>query len=370
MKHASALKQIPPLFFYAAALIAGISWQCNIFCPQIYQISGILLSLLIFIAYQFSAVRFTLIIPGIIFSFFIGALRSCIHEYTLQNAQQRLCNRQLTVLGTVLDNETDGKRCTIELQAVMADGYACSQPNISIQIQSKDRLICTRGDHVLIPKLQLRSATKNYFKKQNIFASATCNATTIKTIKQQSCNIYTRNMRWLDTQRAAVLQSVQTQCRPETFSLLSSLFFGCNNATDLLREEFQWWGISHYLARSGLHLVIFVMMLQWLFIWLPCTITTRRFFAIVCIALYALFSWTSVSFARSILMIYALFLCYYFQIRSHAIHNVSLACCIILFYNPAYLITLDFQLSFALTLALALFNDAMIFRKVQLHLKS
>jgi hypothetical protein len=51
-----------------------------------------------------------------------------------------------------------------------------------------------------------------------------------------------------------------------TFALFSSLFLGNRTAIKQDLEEqkplFKVWGISHFLARSGLHLLIFIMLLQ------------------------------------------------------------------------------------------------------------
>ena len=133
--------------------------------------------------------------------------------------------------------------------------------------------------------------------------------------------------------------------------------------SDILYEQFQWWGISHYLARSGLHLVMFVFILHMLFMFIPIPFLLRQLVVTCCIATYMLFSWSSVSFIRSLLMIFCYLLCSMFRMQQHGLHTISLACCIILLYNPTFLFALDFQLSFGLTLALILLHQVNYIKK-------
>ena len=117
------------------------------------------------------------------------------------------------------------------------------------------------------------------------------------------------------------------------------------------KDYFKQWGISHYLARSGLHVVIFVMIWQTLLALLPLPLRTKNLFLILLIICYALLSWSSVSFERALLMFLLYRIACLLGYASHYIHVITLTT---LRTYPQSIASLffDFQLSFGLPLPL------------------
>src|SRR3990167_3930800 len=127
---------------------------------------------------------------------------------------------------------------------------------------------------------------------------------------------------------------------------------------------FQQWGLSHVLARSGLHLVIFVFIWRWLLNFLPLSFYRKNLLLLFISLVYALCSWPSVSFIRAWYALIFYFFCALFLRRpSHTLHIISLVYCIILFLNPLQLFFLDFQLSFLLTYALTWMGELSLLAK-------
>jgi ComEC/Rec2-related protein len=173
--------------------------------------------------------------------------------------------------------------------------------------------------------------------------------------------------RYLANWKNNIYLTLQNKMSTKTFALFSSIFLG-NRANvkkemDYAKEPFKIWGTSHYLARSGLHLVIFVLVWQFLLSLIPIVFWIKQIILISLISTYSLFSWSSVSFERALLM----FLIYKFCIisgkPSHYVHLIILVTGIVLILNPLQLFFLDFQLSFGLTFALAWFNHMQTHKK-------
>jgi competence protein ComEC len=146
----------------------------------------------------------------------------------------------------------------------------------------------------------------------------------------------------------------------KTSAFFSSLFLGYKKVDEremsLLKEHFKWWGISHYLARSGLHMVIFSFVLHLFLRVIPITFLYKQIILLVLSLLYFFLSFPSVSFNRAFLTFLLFKMCILTQQQTHPLHLFTLTTFIILLINPWQLFFLDFQLSFGLTFALIWLN--------------
>jgi hypothetical protein len=142
------------------------------------------------------------------------------------------------------------------------------------------------------------------------------------------------------------------------YLLFDSLFLGFRSSCDeykSIKHNFQQWGIAHYLARSGLHLVAITFLLNLLLCFLPLGLTFKNLLLFFIIVFYALSSQLSISFVRALLIFCLYLVCSFLMIIPHRLHLIQLTGFIILLINPCELFFLDFQLSFALTFFIALF---------------
>jgi competence protein ComEC len=165
--------------------------------------------------------------------------------------------------------------------------------------------------------------------------------------------------RWIDEIRTTILKGVCSCLDRSTQALYASLFLGNRSAKkdelDKVADEFRAWGISHYLARSGLHMVIFASLWSLLLNMLPLANIVKILLLCIITALYATLSWSSISFIRALSAFVAYKLYSLLRIPAHSIHVFSLVCYFVLLDNPTQLFFLDFQLSFGLTFGIAWF---------------
>ncbi len=163
--------------------------------------------------------------------------------------------------------------------------------------------------------------------------------------------------RWVHTYKTNLFESIKKKCSMPTFTYFASLFLGERSTNkkflDHASEQFKFWGISHYLARSGLHMVIFVLLWQFLLRLLPLGYMIKEISLFALGIIYYLFSWSSISFIRAFLIFSFYKWCNIANRLSHFLHILAITTSLALLYNPLYLFFLDFQLSFLLTFALA-----------------
>lgn len=130
------------------------------------------------------------------------------------------------------------------------------------------------------------------------------------------------------------------------------------------RQWFNNWGIAHYLARSGLHLVIVVILLQFLLGLIPLHYLGKRILLGGYLLIYALLSWPAISFTRALLMVALGYGADFVSRPYQALHLVTVATYVVLLAQPTNLFYADFQLSFGLTFALAWANHVHKQRKL------
>jgi len=155
-------------------------------------------------------------------------------------------------------------------------------------------------------------------------------------------------------------ERIATACKQKmpapTFAFFSAIFLGNKQVvkkdmTDV-KYQFTIWGVAHILARSGLHLSVIILIWYFLLSMLYLPFFIKHGLGFLLILLYHCTSWAGVPFLRS-LFTYSLYEgCLLLNIKSHPLHLFTLACIIMLMYNPTQLLFLDFQLSFGLTYAL------------------
>lgn len=167
--------------------------------------------------------------------------------------------------------------------------------------------------------------------------------------------------RTLHAIKSDLLASIQKKCSQGTFTLFSSVFLGNRNYVkkqyQAIKERFHHWGIMHFLARSGLHLILFIFLLQLFLQVIPIPLITKHLCVACATVVYALFSWQSVSFSRALAAFGWYTVCRISGLQINAAHIMISLVCLFLLHNPFLLFSLDFQLSFGLTFILSLINQ-------------
>jgi ComEC/Rec2-related protein len=163
--------------------------------------------------------------------------------------------------------------------------------------------------------------------------------------------ILPRPREWRAATRAKFLKQLQKKIPPKTFSLFSSLFLGNKSGNKPLKNnKFKYWGIMHHLARSGLHIALFIMILAALLSMIPLPIKIP--ICAICCIIYTILSWPSTPFVRAILALLIIQTGKILYKQTNILYTLIIITIATLTITPAQLFFLDFQLSFAIAISL------------------
>lgn len=173
--------------------------------------------------------------------------------------------------------------------------------------------------------------------------------------------------KWINNKKNNILNSMELKMSPVLFATFSSIFLGNKNVSKKIGEEtrnkFKEWGILHILARSGLHLVIFLLICELMLKFIPIYFFIKQIIILILSFIYMLLSWSSVSFIRAFYALILYKICPFLHKKADAVHIVTIICLFIIILNPSQIFFLDFQLSFLLTFALAFISKTSMSKK-------
>lgn len=166
--------------------------------------------------------------------------------------------------------------------------------------------------------------------------------------------------------RNSIMFRISHKLLPLTNTLFTWLFLGLSTQdedTHCLKEQCKSWGISHYLARSGLHVGMMLVVWQILFAYVPLPLLLKELLLLLILLLTTFLSWPSISFSRAATS-YIFLKCYSLtRISIHPFHTSFLTCFLFLLYNPLYLFNVSFQLSFLGVFLLIWIQEIELLRK-------
>lgn len=354
------------LFYVTLSLIAGISMQF-LHLPFGLQSLIIIIPILAGLTYKELGNHHNLLFYILPFFFFCGSFLCFWQLESQKKFYKQFCNQLVDIKATVssfenIQNPRFKYKIIVDLNQIKQnktpDEYKNSSNSIALYVRSKNDLEV--GDYIQMHELTFKDISnqsfKNYLAKEKIVATLFLEHFEYTLIEKPWFNL-NKSIFYL---REAIFKSLQTKMNRESFALFSSIFLGNRSSVkkemDTKKESFKIWGTSHYLARSGLHLVIFVIIWHFILSLLPLSYRIKQIFLVTLILLYALLSWSSVSFERALLMVIIYKFCLLTNTPSHYVHLIVLVTFGVLLINPLQLFFLDFQLSFGLTFALAWFN--------------
>ncbi len=344
---------IPPSIFYTLTLIFGIlSAYYGIISLMIAAAAlGVLLTLAIKHNY-FSLKKVFIFL--LCFAFGAGRLLLTIH-----NRENLFPLYHVTLEGTV-ESVSFSKTAPWHYQITLNTKRIYNQHQwqkspCTLSIYTYKKPHCSVSDliHCSIDQIQLpKGDFKWYAYKEGIDASIFQKQITLSILKHPQHSF----QRWISEKRKLLHIALSKKMKPKTFALFSSLFLG-NRTTikDDLEDQkpsFKLWGISHFLARSGLHLLIFIMILEKIISIIPTRFFFKQFFLLSISFIYFLFSWPSVSFNRAFYTFLFVKITALFALPLHSMHALAVVAFCILIKSPLQLFFLDFQLTFLLTLTL------------------
>lgn len=228
-------------------------------------------------------------------------------------------------------------------------------------IFTKEKPQCQPGDLVTAHDLYCQPTTNNkyelYLLKEGIAASVFCGNPRIS-IEQQQAQPW-RN--WVQHRKLAIINTLRNKMPKTTYALWSSLLLGYKDtpkdALKHIKQNFKYWGISHYLARSAMHVIIFLGLFLWVLKQLPINYFIKELITTFLLGGYFLLSWTGISFTRSCIIFCLYKICIFLNLQIRPLYLLLLTTLSVLLINPAQFWFLDFQLSFGLTCALAWYSE-------------
>ncbi len=296
--------------------------------------------------------------------FFIFSIAIIRYQQSIQSPLPFKELKNIYLQGTVLDKTFSSNNTSPYKTLFFIKNFYYKnikhKANFSVYIYTKEKNKCWVDDEIICGPIDIKKPTNEqllYLGKEGVAASIFCSKLDFKILNHPKKSW--RN--WIFWQRELLQIKLRKKMDAATFSLFSSVFMGNKNSVakklDLYKNNFKLWGISHHLARSGLHLIIFIWIWHFMLNFLPLPFLYKHIFIFFITLIYTLFSWTSVSFLRAIIM-YIFYKCALFSgHKIRALHILLITCLFLLFYNPLYLFGLDFQLSFLLSFLLLWINE-------------
>lgn len=280
----------------------------------------------------------------------------------IESSETLITESPLSGKATVLDctSATRRYKTCLTLQITSLSEIALpKRTTLRIYLKSRYRLL--PGDQITFKNLTLKKNTNASFQwylyKEGIVGSLYTDKLLYKKIHRPKISF----SRWRSGLRQRIAQSIAKKLSPDARTLFLALFLGSKKRTQrfyALRSVFSWWGIVHYLARSGLHVVVLASSWSLFFSYIKLPTFMAHILLLLFMSIYYLLSWPSISFNRAFIA----FLFYNgFKIGGRSfqlIHIIALTALITLINNPFQLFFLDFQLSFGLSCALAWLSEA------------
>ncbi len=201
-----------------------------------------------------------------------------------------------------------------------------------------------------------KSSFSGYLKKEGLHATTFLSWNAQSILHHPTYSL----ARTLHQIKYAILDNIRQKSSMQATTLISTIFFGNRLYVKQnylkLKDLFCNWGIIHFLARSGIHLIIFVLFLQFFLGRIPAPFLAKQIILLCLTGLYTALSWQSISFARAYFSFVWYKYCHLIGLQINMIHIITMLGCLFLLFNPMLMFFLDFQLSFGITLVLAITN--------------
>lgn len=141
-----------------------------------------------------------------------------------------------------------------------------------------------------------------------------------------------------------------------------TIFLGKSVHNKIYKNLFFTWGISHFLARSGLHIQICISLLMGFFLFLGFSYLFSALIQLLLLFIFYFFTFPSISFFRAFLMFFLFLICKLLNLPTTSLHTLSATAIITFFIYPYCFLQLGTQLTFFTTCILSLLSYANQFK--------
>lgn len=332
----------PHSFFYAFFLALGVFYSACGF--SIWIFSCLVFSLFLGLLKFKPKDPFLYLILS---CFFLGGVSFYYKKQALLNQKLQLGTCKATILEQI---KTGNPHWPHRVRLTTPNGF-------HFFIYTKRISHIEKGDFIETPSLIIKKPKKsdfrNYLFKERIAGTVFVKSFKPIVIKKP----YFSFARWTHYTTKRILSSLKQKMSRKTFTFFSSLFIGDKKSVKKTIETyalpFKKWGISHHLARSGLHLIIFIILWQILVSLLPLSFFLKTIITTLLSVVYFILTPWSISFVRAFQLFLFYKFCTLFNWQINPINILCVVFIVTLLYNPFQLFFLDFQLSFYCTFCLA-----------------
>jgi ComEC/Rec2-related protein len=345
LKSIEIMQQPTPLLFF----LAGIFMQKASPIPILILLLTTAVVGTMFFLFKKKSVCFILLL-------LTGATALALQKKQHTLLQKKLPTKMVSLEATILDKKTFVNRCYKEAVTMQTKKFG------KIVVYIKEKTDICPGEKIKLKNItfrKVRNFTKSdfydYLLKENITTTLF-----LKKINFEKIKFFQKTIREYFIQKKEALYLKLKEKIPEkTFAYFSSIFLGNKSETiaggtaSKSKHAFYYWGTGHLLARSGLHIALFILLVSSIFSYIPIPYTLKHLFIIFLCGIYALLSWTSVSFIRALIIFFLYQLGRIFNRQTNILYMLQIAAYAILIQNPIKLFFLDFQLSFTITFAIA-----------------
>jgi len=371
MKLSQFFFTIPPLFFATCIYMLGLCAEQTKQHQIIFLLLFTCCATATYLLHKNKSSKKLIAVPLLLFLFYpLGALLLYTQKEHYQTFYEQIDSQLLDISGTITDISYIDHHlysAVITLNNIAIDGKKLHK---KIQIYTVMPENIQIADTVELHNIKIKKASsesyQQYLLKEGIITTIFITKPIIELLDRPTYSIN----RWIDNKRQDIYERLQKKISSAGFSAFGPIFLGKKN---IRKKENMWintalfttWGITHYLARSGLHLVVLIALWLTIFNFLPLSFNNKQWFLLTISIIYFLFSWSSIPFYRALATLIFHRVCLLARLQSHFLHLLIVTCFLILLHNPIQLFFLDFQLSFGLTFALACFSHINGYKKTE-----
>jgi hypothetical protein len=285
------------------------------------------------------------------------------HYYQMNShlaMHQRIIHSQCFV-GMVLDKkELDKKYLYLINLYSFRHQRKTERVNAYVNLITKKNILI--GEFICIPDMycmQKYNSVDELFKNPiNLSAHALALASNIKIQRVSSYQKAYSFFTFLFTMKESLSHAFKTQFSDKNKFFFETIFLGKTAHDKQYRNLFFTWGISHFLARSGLHIQICISVLISFFLFLGFSYAFSAVMQLFFLFFFYFFTFPSISFFRAFLMFFLFLLCKLCNLPTTSLHTLSVTAIITFFMYPYCFLQLGTQLTFFTTCILALTSYA------------
>lgn len=289
----------------------------------------------------------------------IATVRCFILDRSYQAHKQTISSLHGDLLVTITNiYHTPDKQWPVSIRASLQQGF--DERKQQIPLKGDLTIYCLQeshllpGDTVLLKRPAIIPCSEKktlFFKKEGIVGSIFSKRPRAILIHRPSISL----SRWSYQLLKKIRVTMSSRCNQRTLELFNTFFLGAPSSASSIKttkKQYQLWGIAHYMARSGLHLMIIIWLLMQLCTMIPIHQRYKNGLFLIVIIFYSITSWASTSFLRAFWTFIVAQVSQLLMIDIHSVEIITLVTAVFLLYNPLMIFFADFQLSFLLTYGL------------------